>query len=94
MTVGRFTIIMPNVLYFYLRVMNTSVWFESGIILAQIVFNRSGFTPGHTLKTLFLWLFMALKSNKLGAQMIVCVLDTLIPPIYSRPSRTLHSFCQ
>ena len=36
--------------------------------------------------------FMAIKSNILGAKIIVCVLETLIPPNYSRPSRSLHSF--
>ena len=44
------------------------------------------------LKTPIFTAFMAIKSHKLGAKMIVCVLDTLIPPNYSRPSRSLHSF--
>ena len=39
----------------------------------------------NTLENPILTAFMAIKSNELGAQMIVCVLDTLIPPNYSRP---------
>ena len=35
---------------------------------------------------------MDIKSNKLVKQIIVCVLDTLIPPNLSRPSLSLYSF--